>query len=388
MQQAKFIFIAFFTLLQLLIILHSSILIYIEQQYHNFSESQHPLTQVLNIIYQNTMLQENILFTYTDGAINTLNTLSSNFFSFHQSPQKTAAKEQSKTPHSTSSLKPPISNTTPPPHNPHSEVAKSMPIENTRHFFNHKESSHTEIQAEVATNQPQKIRPPIVESYTPIRAISNPRIKIEEGSSVLLVGDSMMQGVAPYMLKTFKKMNLQGINLSKHSTGLTYKHYFDWAEAIKDAFSKNDNIALVVVLLGANDPWTIKKNIAFKSPLWEEIYTQRIEEILIIAQSNGARIVWYEIPSVREKSLNDKLMYLNSLYEREMRSGGEYFLQSNGIVTQGGKYSAFIKNKSGKSVQVRDDDGVHFTSKGYQIMANIFLNALEISPLEDSIKKQ
>ena len=138
MQQAKFIFIAFFTLLQLLIILHSSILIYIEQQYHNFSESQHPLTQVLNIIYQNTMLQENILFTYTDGAINTLNTLSSNFFSFHQSPQKTAAKEQSKTPHSTSSLKPPISKTTPPPHNPHSEVAKSMPIENTRHFFNHK----------------------------------------------------------------------------------------------------------------------------------------------------------------------------------------------------------------------------------------------------------
>lgn len=73
-------------------------------------------------------------------------------------------------------------------------------------------------------------------------------------------------------------------------------------------------------------------------------------------------------------------MYLNSLYERVVKEEGEYFLQSNGIITQGGKYSAFIKNANGKSVQVRIDDGVHFTARGYQIMANIFLNALEIIP--------
>ena len=29
---------------------------------------------------------------------------------------------------------------------------------------------------------------------------------------------------------------------------------------------------------------------------------------------------------------------------------------------------------------MRIDDGVHFTARGYQIMANIFLNALEIIP--------
>lgn len=75
----------------------------------------------------------------------------------------------------------------------------------------------------------------------------------------------MMQGIAPYMLKTFKKLNLKGINLSKHSTGLTYPHYFNWAEAITQAFATYDNIAIVVVILGANDPWSMKKNIAFKS---------------------------------------------------------------------------------------------------------------------------
>ena len=138
------------------------------------------------------------------------------------------------------------------------------------------------------------------------------------------------------------------------------------------------------MLLGANDPWTMKKNIAFKSAKWEEIYLQRIEEILSIAQSHGARVVWYEVPSVREKSLNEKIIYLNSLYERKVRENGELFLQSNGIVTQGGHYSAFIKNKKGKSVQVRIDDGVHFTALGYQIMANIFLNALEVLPKQET----
>ena len=81
----------------------------------------------------------------------------------------------------------------------------------------------------------------------------------------------------PYVLKTFKKVNLRGINLSKHSTGLTYKHYFNWEAALKDTFAKNPDIALVVVLLGANDPWGMK-NISFKSVRWEETYIQRIEE--------------------------------------------------------------------------------------------------------------
>lgn len=200
----------------------------------------------------------------------------------------------------------------------------------------------------------------------------------------MLIGDSMMQGVAPYLLRTFKKVKIQGINLSKHSTGLTYKHYFNWELATRDALEKNPQISLIVVLLGANDPWSMKKGIAFKSPLWEEIYTQRIDEILQVAREYGVRVAWYEVPSVREKSLNDKIMYLNSLYEESVKQSGEYFLQSNGIVTQGGKYSAFIKNAKGKSVQVRADDGVHFTTRGYQIMANILLNSLEVLPLENA----
>lgn len=421
MQQAKFVFIIFFTLLQLIIILHSSILTYVEQQYHNFTESPHAFTRFFGTIYQETMLQDNVLFRFTDESMAYLENLSLSLTnqtleilgiaSSKKSLEKVSINTHNITPsqdstpfaHHTDSQA--YANKTPTQQYPtdtlfQSEQNKEQEIqtidENTHSFFahntektHHQALTYQEENSNTNTIAEQNIEEkPIVESYTPVRTIRNPRIHIDENSSVLLVGDSMMQGVAPYILKTFKKVHLHGINLSKHSTGLTYKNYFDWAKAIEEVFTTHDNIELVVVLLGANDPWTMKKNIAFKSAKWEEIYLQRIEEILSIAQSHGARVVWYEVPSVREKSLNEKIIYLNSLYERKVRENGELFLQSNGIVTQGGHYSAFIKNKKGKSVQVRIDDGVHFTALGYQIMANIFLNALEVLPKQETTHQQ
>ncbi len=45
--------------MQLLITLHSSIIIYVEQQYHNFTESPYPFVQVLSGLYERIMLEDN-----------------------------------------------------------------------------------------------------------------------------------------------------------------------------------------------------------------------------------------------------------------------------------------------------------------------------------------
>lgn len=458
MRALQFIFIALFTFLQLLFYLHSSIVSYVEQQYHNFSESENVAMQFLGSVYSTLYLKDNFLFATSDMLMSRLESLRVQVFGTFDGingetedmiilESSTDSSKNNKSPHKPTTHSP--THSTAPHHEQDSrdtsldekaessidskpyDVAsqdsilqesnpqESNPIEavlkniattgdsiptlpkdlqdslpsNTQEdstkdsLFNTPQDTAPLEPSSLPQNTPQSntLQPPpqpIQESYTPIRSINNPRIQVSEGESILLIGDSMMQGVAPYLLRAFKKAKIQGINLSKHSTGLTYKHYFNWELVTRDALEKNPHISLVVVLLGANDPWSMKKSIAFKSPLWEEIYTQRIDEILQVAQGYGVRVAWYEVPSVREKSLNDKIMYLNTLYEAAVKQSGEYFLQSNGIVTQGGKYSAFIKNAKGKSVQVRADDGVHFTARGYQIMANILLNSLEVLPLE------
>lgn len=458
MRAWQFVFIALFTFLQLLFYLHSSIVSYVEQQYHNFSESENAFMEFVGSAYNALYLQDNALFALSDKLMGELESLRSKVFGLlevgqiEQNQEELDSKQDSalqgrdlqkdssdtnldkraeshpdSKPHdldsktlesnpqdsnpqdSTLQEKPPLDSDSK-ESNPIEAVLKNIAttddsaptLPKDLQDLSHSPISNPQTESTQdfskpfpqdlpkptpSTQPPQPTPPPLQESYTPLRSINNPRIQVSEGDGVLLIGDSMMQGVAPYLLRTFKKVKIQGINLSKHSTGLTYKHYFNWELATRDALEKNPQISLIVVLLGANDPWSMKKGIAFKSPLWEEIYTQRIDEILQVAREYGVRVAWYEVPSVREKSLNDKIMYLNSLYEESVKQSGEYFLQSNGIVTQGGKYSAFIKNAKGKSVQVRADDGVHFTTRGYQIMANILLNSLEVLPLENAPQK-
>lgn len=417
MQQTKFIFISFVCLVQLLISLHSSIVTYVEQQYHNFSESQNIIGVYFEKIYQATILQNNTIYAHAHTLSEHIEKIRQAIFSFEPNPEEeiSPAPLSRHTPNKTDSIKhshitphkeqvhtPSIptltqnSNsandmqTTQTPKeeikdiSPHNTPLEETPTPSTQNAENNPTDN-------IIESNPAKTLPPAPSKPTqnqPMQQtqpalVQNPTIPLQAGEEVLLIGDSMMQGVAPYVQKILKTQNIHATNLSKHSTGLTYKHYFNWEVTTNEALDKNPNIALVVVLLGANDPWGMKK-VAFKTAAWEEIYIARIEEIIAAAQSHGASVVWYEVPSVRDNTLNEKITYLNNLYERVVRERGEYFLRTNGFITQDGKYSSFIKNAKGKSVLVRSDDGVHFTSAGYKIMGNILLQNLKIESNIDS----
>ncbi len=438
MAQLRFIFISWVSLVLLVVLLHQSILTYVEQTYHNFSESKSVVGKFFGTIYAQVMLDDNALFVAMDLMSDTLEQVRKDIFRFGDSFDMSLEGEDTES--SQNHAMSEVHRVSPPTESQESKHSKpdaeslessldttfdandmrqSSDIPTQSSLKASEDSVNNDLAKDFASNleelfpapthhdtqslsddlsktsenpaslqdslprvQEQETPRDLLESSSPIpqRVIANPYIEVNEGANVLLIGDSMMQGVAPYIVKSLKKHHIHGINLSKHSTGLTYKHYFDWESATREALSKNPHIELVVVILGANDPWTMKKSIAFKTPPWEEIYLSRIQEIIDVAQDYGARVVWYEVPAVREEKLNAKIAYLNDLYERSVRESGEFFLQTNGIITQGAHYSAFIKNAKGKSVQVRIDDGVHFTSRGYKIMADILLNQLIIVP--------
>ena len=117
--------------------------------------------------------------------------------------------------------------------------------------------------------------------------IDNTKLEVHKGDEFLFIGDSLMQGVAIALNRDLIDLGLKANDLSKQNTGLSYKSYFDWAKATKEAFAKNPNIKYLVVLLGANDPWDIKKGGVyhrFGSDSWIDIYTYRVNEIINIAK--------------------------------------------------------------------------------------------------------
>lgn len=206
------------------------------------------------------------------------------------------------------------------------------------------------------------------------------KLNLQHGDEFLFIGDSLMQGVAVALNKDFRNLKLKLTNLSKQNTGLSYKSYFDWSKATHEAFNKNPKIKYLVVLLGANDPWDIKKGgnyHRFGSASWIEIYTKRVEEIIKIAKDHKIKIFWFEIPPVKKEDLNKKIQILNKIYSDEVLKNQEIFINTHSFFSINDKYSAYIKDENNKSIKVRTDDGIHFTPRGAKEMSKLLLNHIK-----------
>lgn len=220
----------------------------------------------------------------------------------------------------------------------------------------------------------EAMRPPKIQSVQTLQ-----KLDIKANEEFLLIGDSLMQGVALALSKDLKRLGIKSTNLSKQNTGLAYKSYFDWAKAVELSFENNDKIKYLVVLLGANDPWDITirgKTYRFSSEEWKELYTQRVDELIQIAKEYGVKILWYEIPPVKRDALNAKIQVLNEIYKQENDKNSEIFIDTAEALSGGERYSSYIKNENNASVKVRADDGIHFNLKGAKIMSNLLLERL------------
>ncbi|EDP6563344.1 DUF459 domain-containing protein [Campylobacter jejuni] len=214
-----------------------------------------------------------------------------------------------------------------------------------------------------------------------ISFIDNTKLELQNGDEFLFIGDSLMQGVAIALNRDLRNLNLKVTDLSKQNTGLSYKSYFDWSKATNEAFVKNSNIKYLVVLLGANDPWDIKKGGSyhrFGSPSWIDIYTSRVDEIIKIAKKHKAKVFWFEIPPVKREELNKKIQILNKIYSDEILKNKEIFINTKLFFSVNDEYSAYIKDENNRSIKVRTDDGVHFTPSGAREMSKLLLEHIKL----------
>lgn len=200
------------------------------------------------------------------------------------------------------------------------------------------------------------------------------KIALEPESTFLFIGDSLMQGVGMTLGLELKKRGFSVIDIAKQSTGLTYIDFFDWGKTLKDAFAKNPHINIVVIMVGANDPYNMPK-IKYASPEWVEVYQGRVRDILETANAHNAIVVWYEAPIVKKPSLNAKLAFLNTLYAKEVSSFKAVFLPSNAALAPEGVYTAYGKTESGKSVKLRANDGIHFSGEGSRVLGGVVVGA-------------
>jgi hypothetical protein len=205
---------------------------------------------------------------------------------------------------------------------------------------------------------------------------------------VFLVGDSLMQGVAPHLANSLRKRyQINTVNLSRQSTGLAYPGFFNWPQTVADTLAREPNIRLMVVFLGPNDPWDMpqgkgKPFLRFKSAEWELAYRARIDAILEQARARNVQVIWVGPPNMNQPRLSAAMAYLSGLYQQQTALFGQHFVSANPFLGYPDEQFSFtVQTPEGKRVKVRYDDGVHFTITGQKMIAAQVLSLISFAGL-------
>ena len=207
---------------------------------------------------------------------------------------------------------------------------------------------------------------------------------LNQNQRVLFIGDSMMEGVAPHAMKMLnERYQVRSINLSKRSTGLAYPSAFNWPKAVKEALDKPDNIGVMVVFLGPNDPWAMPGEqrgqwLAFRSQEWETSYRSRIRSIIDEAKQHHVAVIWISPPNMRRSELNSGMAYLRTLYASEAETAHCIYLSGNSILGYSDTQYDDYRDIDGHRLRLRSGDGTHFTPQGQKMIAERILASIQV----------
>jgi S-formylglutathione hydrolase FrmB len=198
---------------------------------------------------------------------------------------------------------------------------------------------------------------------------------------VFLTGDSMMiEGIGPPLERHFKSIEgLTVIRKGHYSTGLCRLDFFDWIAHFKSILTENEP-DLVVITLGANDSQDIvvegRKRHLVTSPGWNEIYGQRVTEMVQSAAKAEAQVLWLGLPIMGREPYNTRIQNLSEVTKTACQKEDNciFWDASSSLTDKNGKFSTFLTVKDGSHVKVRAKDSIHLTEKGGQQMLNDLLD--------------
>ena len=193
-------------------------------------------------------------------------------------------------------------------------------------------------------------------------------------------GDSLGDGMWAGLYRAFKAdTNVDVVKHSRVSTGFVRTDYFDWNKRIQGILG-NESVHIAVIMVGANDMQSIRKNRKWHkvgTSEWRKIYGERIDKFIKNLKGSRAAVYWVGLPIMRKPKHNQDMQIMNEVFREKAYVNGVKFIDTwNGFADQFGRYSAFGPDLSGQTKRLRAADGVHFTMSGYRKLAHFVERAI------------
>ena len=208
---------------------------------------------------------------------------------------------------------------------------------------------------------------------------------VDAKARIAFVGDSLAQNYWDGVTRLIAndpclKRNVDLGRFGRPATGLANSAYFNWPREIRRV-DGSYNPTVTVITIGLNDRQGIidpkGAPIVWGAPNWADKYREQIREFLNGAVANKAIVLFVGLPVMRDGYFNTDMTAKNAMYaEAVARIGAPHVryvepwkLHASGPET----YSVYAPDRTGRPVQIRSADGVHFTNDGDDLLAHYLL---------------
>jgi lysophospholipase L1-like esterase len=197
---------------------------------------------------------------------------------------------------------------------------------------------------------------------------------------VLAAGDSMMQILDRNIARRLPRARVRS---DTHiSTGITKPSLLNWpAQARRQTGSLRPDAT--VMFLGANDGFGLPhpgsgEQVPCCSDPWVEAYATRARAMMrAFARNGAARVYWLTLPTPRGAAFARVFDGVNAGIRRAAAAfpGQVRVIDLGRVFTPGGRYRQTLR-RNGRTVTVRQRDGVHLSPAGDAIAAGLVVAAM------------
>jgi hypothetical protein len=204
------------------------------------------------------------------------------------------------------------------------------------------------------------------------------------GAPVIVVfGDSQAAGLARGLQRVLAEDPRFRVLNRTHAGASLIHDENEWLGPVAQ-FAEREKADIAIVMFGANDRLDMRegrKTLRFRSETWRAEYTARIDRILDRLAAARLRVLWLGNPIARSERYSEDMSYINEVYAEAITRYGFQFIPLWTVVAdEGGNYTAYGKDRSGVTQRLRGVDGIHFTSAGYELIADKIVGQLAAPP--------
>ncbi|HYD32776.1 MAG TPA: DUF459 domain-containing protein [Azospirillaceae bacterium] len=202
-----------------------------------------------------------------------------------------------------------------------------------------------------------------------------------EPYTIAIFGDSLAAGIADGLMHVLKNDGkIRVLRRAKPATGLTRVDVFNWQTRLEEVTAA-DRFDAAIVLMGTNDRQPVFldsfRSVPFGTDEWNRLYRERAEAFAEHLARRGIWVIWAGLPAMQNANFNKGMRHIDGIYKKLADKRCVTYVSLYEKTVDGrGNFLASGADIQGRQRVLRQNDGIHFTMPGYDILAKAVVDAM------------